>query len=130
MSREINIYCDESCHLPNDHLPLMVLGAIWCPKDKARDIAVNVREIKKLHGLPPFFEIKWTKVSPAKVDFYLDIIDYFFAEKDLHFRGLIAEKEGLNHEKYYQDHNIWYYKMYFTLLKVILSPIDIYYIYL
>ena len=130
MSREINIYCDESCHLPNDHLPLMVLGAIWCPKDKARDIAVNVREIKKLHGLPPFFEIKWTKVSPAKVDFYLDIIDYFFAEKDLHFRGLIAEKEGLDHEKYYHDHDTWYYKMYFNLLKIIISPRDIYNIYL
>jgi len=127
---EINIYCDESCHLPNDGMPIMVLGAVWCPKNKARDIAVNIREIKKKHNLPPFFEVKWTKVSPGKVDFYLDLIDYFFAEDDLHFRGLIAEKGQLRHEKYGQDHNTWYYKMFYNLLKVIISPKDTYYIYL
>ena len=127
---EYNIYCDESCHLPNDHQPLMVLGAIWCPKTKARDIAVNIREIKKKHDLPPFFEIKWTKVSKGKVDFYLDIIDYFFREKDLHFRGVIAEKEGLDHEKFGHTHDEWYYKMYFNLLKVIISPVNKYFIYL
>ena len=123
---EYNIYCDESCHLPNDHQPIMVLGAIWCPKDKAREIAENIRRIKVKHNLPPFFEIKWTKVSPGKADFYLELIDYFFEEKDLHFRGLIAEKEGLDHVKYYQDHDDWYYKMYFNLLKIIISPIDKY----
>jgi len=127
---EINIYCDESCHLPNDGMPIMVLGAVWCPKDKAREIAVNIREIKKNHGLPPFFEVKWTKVSPAKLDFYLDLIDYFFKEEDLHFRGLIAEKGQLRHDDFGQDHSTWYYKMYFNLLKVIISPNYSYYIFL
>jgi hypothetical protein len=27
----IKIYCDESCHLENDHIPVMVLGAVTCP---------------------------------------------------------------------------------------------------
>lgn len=26
-----NIYCDESCHLENDAIPVMVLGAATCP---------------------------------------------------------------------------------------------------
>ncbi|MBL7191967.1 DUF3800 domain-containing protein, partial [bacterium] len=73
---EYNIYCDESCQLPNDHQPVMVLGAVWCPKDKAREIAENIRGIKVKHNLLPFFEIKWTKVSPGKADFYLELIDY------------------------------------------------------
>lgn len=130
MRKAYNIYCDESCHLPNDGQPLMVLGAVWCPQDKARTIAEKVREIKVKHGLPPFFEIKWTKVSPGKQEFYLDLVDYFLKEDDLHFRGLVAEKEGLDHPKFEQDHDTWYYKMYFYLLKVILSPGDNFYIYL
>ena len=127
---DYNIYCDESCHLPNDGQPFMGLGAIWCPKDKAREIAVNIREIKKKHELPPFFEIKWNKVSPAKVDFYLDLVDYFFKEDDLHFRALIANKRNLDHEKYAQNHDTWYYKMYFSMLKIIFDPLEKYYVYL
>jgi hypothetical protein len=37
-----------------------------------------------------------TKVSGARPEPYVDFIDYFFAEKDLHFRALIASKEGLS----------------------------------
>lgn len=61
-----NVYCDESGHLEHDEVPVMVLGALWCPREKAREIAVRLREIKARHGLSPSFEVKWTKVSPAK----------------------------------------------------------------
>ena len=127
---EYNIYCDESCHLPNDKEPVMVLGAIWCPKAEARRIAENVRAIKVRHGLPPFFEIKWSKVYTGKEKLYLDLINYFFNEKDLHFRGLIAEKTGLNHEKYNQSHDDWYFKMYYQLLSILFLLENAYYIYL
>jgi hypothetical protein len=50
MSQVYNIYCDESCHLEHDRQCAMVLGAIWCPKDKAHDIALRIREIKKSTG--------------------------------------------------------------------------------
>ncbi len=36
MSDIFNVYCDESCHLENDHRKVMVLGAVWCPFDKTR----------------------------------------------------------------------------------------------
>jgi hypothetical protein len=45
MSETFNIYCDESCHLENDHQKAMVLGAVWCPLDKTREIAVRLRVI-------------------------------------------------------------------------------------
>ena len=66
MSELFNIYCDESCHLENDGQKSMVLGAIYCPKDKAREIAVRLREIKKEFGLSRWMEVKWTSVSPAR----------------------------------------------------------------
>lgn len=124
MSDAFNVYCDESCHLENDHQKAMVLGAIWCSVDKTREIAIRLREIKQKHKLASNFEIKWTKVSPAKLAFYLDIIDYFFDDDDLHFRGLvIPDKSKLNHGAFPgQNHDDWYYKMYFDMLKVIFRP--------
>ena len=128
---EINIYCDESCHLENDHHKVMVLGGIWCPKRKAREIADRIREIKLRHGLPATFEIKWSKVSPAKEQLYRDALDYFFDDDDLHFRAVIVpDKSELLHKEFDQDHDTWYYKMYFTMLRVLFDPECRYYIYL
>ena len=99
--------------------------------EKSRSIAVDIREIKKRHNMPPKFESKWIKVSPAKLNFYQDLLDYFFNNVDLHFRALVVpDKSVLNHEIFGQDHDTWYYKMYFDMLKVILNPDDCYRIYL
>jgi len=132
MSDTFNIYCDESCHLEHDHQKAMVLGAIWCPLEKSREIAVRLREIKQKHGMSPRFEVKWTKVSPAKTDLYLDLVDYFFDDDDLHFRALIVpDKSKLQHDAIPgQDHDTWYYKMYFDMLKVIIRPDARYRVYL
>ena len=132
MSDIFNVYCDESCHLEHDQQKAMVLGATWNPMDKTREIAVRLREIKKKHGLAPGFEVKWTKVSPAKLGFYLDWVDYFFDDDDLHFRALIVpDKSKLRHSAVPgQDHDLWYYKMYFDMLKVILRPNARYRVYL
>ena len=131
MTQIYNIYCDESCHLEHDGQPVMVLGAVWCPLDRTREIAVRLREIKTVYGLPTNFEIKWTKVSPAQVAFYQAILDYFFDDDDLHFRALIVpDKLKLRHADFQQTHDDWYYKMYFDMLKVILDPLARYRIYL
>lgn len=131
MSQINNIYCDESCHLENDKQKAMVLGALWCPEDKALNIFKRIREIKETHGLKKSAEIKWSKVSPSKYLFYQNIIDYFFDNDDLHFRCLIVpNKSELNHKAFSQDHDQWYYKMYFDLLKTIINPDDQYNIYI
>ena len=125
-----NIYCDESCHLENDHQPVMVLGAVWCPIEAVRETSVKLRQIKIAHNLNPEFEVKWTKVSPAKLDFFRELIDYFFDTDELHFRALIVpDKSKLQHKAFEQSHDDWYYKMYFEMLKVILEPTARYRIY-
>ena len=131
MYKTFNIYCDESCHLPNDDSPIMVLGACTCPKEKSREIFDRIREIKLRHGLSEKFEVKWNKVSKSKELFYLDLVNYFFDDDDLSFRALIVpNKKELNHDAFNQDHDAFYYKMYFDLLKVILNPESSYNIYL
>ena len=130
MSQIFNLYCDESCHLENDGKAFMVLGAAWCPKSKSRHIAERIREIKKKHDVGVHRELKWSKISPAKLDLYLDLVDYFFDDDDFRFRALVADKRNLNHQEHEQTHDDWYYKMYFDMLKVIFSPDDTYHIYL
>ena len=131
MNIEYNVYCDESCHLPNDDSNIMVLGAVWCPKSKRQEIFTRLREIKAENGLPMDFEVKWNKVSNSKIEFYLHLIDYFFDDDDLHSRILVVpNKDKLDHELFNQTHDEFYYKMYFDLLKVILAPDDSYNIYL
>ncbi len=84
---------------------------------KVRKINVRIREIKSKHKLSKSFEIKWTKVSNGKIDFYEDIINYFFDNDDLHFRALIvSDRSKLAHKRFSQTHDTWYYKMYFNLI--------------
>ena len=126
-----NIYCDESCHLENDGLGVMVLGAVSCPLEHTHEIARHIRQLKTRHILHSKFEAKWTKISPAKVAFYTDLIDYFFNENSLSFRVLVVpDKSKLRHAVRGQTHDEWYYKMYFTLLKAIFDPNCTYRIYL
>ena len=126
-----NVYCDETCHLEHDRSNAMVLGAVWCPQSKLREINERIRQIKRRNNVSETMELKWTKISPAKNDLYKDLVNYFFDDDDLHFRGvIIPDKSKLDHAKYNQTHDAWYYKMYFDMLKVIFSPVDHYEIYI
>jgi hypothetical protein len=131
MPEVINIYCDESCHLENDHLGVMVLGAIWCPQARTAALAGEARRLKQQFGLSSDWELKWVKVSNGRLDYYRAVLDWFWRTDDLHFRALIVpDKSKLDHEAHRQTHDEWYYKMYFDLLKVIIDPKQHYNIYL
>lgn len=125
-----NIYCDESCHLPHDRQPVMVLGATWCVQTEARRLGKELREIKAKHGARG--ELKWNKTSVSRLPFYLALVDWFLAAPTLHYRGLVVrDKAALDHEAFNQgDADQFYYKMQFSLLNKILSPDSRYAIYL
>lgn len=117
---QLNMYCDESCHLapdyPFDTSTHMVLGGVLVKKDRVRKINQEIRLIKKKHGLSAATELKWTKISRLTYPVYEELITYFFSSEDMMFRALIAPKNGLDHVRYHQTHDDWYYKMYFELL--------------
>lgn len=131
MTEQINMYCDESCHLEHDGKSVMVLGAMWCPELRVQEISSRIKDIKENHGLPKSFEAKWVKVSPGNLLLYQDLLNYFFDDDDLHLRALIVCNKGkLNHAEYQSDHNTWYYKMLFHLISPVLDPEAAYHIYL
>lgn len=131
MATITNVYCDESCHLEHDGHRAMIIGAIWSPDSKKAEVTQRINDIRARHKMPRDFEFKWTKISPSKLQMYMDLVDYFFDNDDLNFRCVIvADKSELDHTRHDQTHDDWYYKMYFSMLKVILRPRDVYHIYL
>ena len=131
MNQAYNIYCDESCHLEHDGIKPMGLACVWCAKEDRLEIFEKLRDLKTKHGLKPHCELKWNAVSPAKIDYYIDVINYFFANPELHFRALIVtDKSQLKHDDFGQSHDEFYYKMYFNLLKTIIVPGDNYEVYI
>ena len=132
---EINLYCDESGHLERDQVPVMVLGAISCPRSSAARVARDLRRIKQKHGMgrghPADFEVKWSKVSASGLVFYREYLDYFFDAADLSFRALVVrDKSRLRHPDFEQTHDDWYYKMYYQTLEPLISPENTYNLYL
>lgn len=130
MNEIFNIYCDESCHLEHDKQPVMLLGCIWCPEDKVKENASMIRRLKDKHHSRG--ELKWTKVSKSRKDYFIDIINLFFECNELNFRCLVVrDKNLLNHCYYNQgSHDSFYYKMYYYLLSNIISTDNNYKIYL
>jgi hypothetical protein len=131
MGEIFSVYCDESCHLQNDSEGVMVLGAVWCPTNQVNRLNKELRDIKLKFGIAKNFEIKWNKISPGQEDFYLELVKFFFDNPLLHFRGLIvSDKAALTHDKFGHDHDTWYFKMYFNMLRAILDPQNKYRVFL
>ena len=142
MKPTINIYCDESCHLQNDKEPVMVIGAVYCPIEKKEEIFERLYSFKLKHNLIPknkkndnenrtYYELKWNKVSKSKIEYYKDVINYFFDDDDLQFRVLVvSNKSAIDYEKFSHTHDTFYYKMYFGMLKAILNPENSHHIYI
>lgn len=131
MGDSYNIYCDESCHLEHDEANVMLFGAVWCPTAVARELSLKIVDLARRHRM--LGELKWNKVCPSRKALYLELVDLFFSESDLHFRCVIVDdKSKLNHEQFNQgSHDTFYYKMYYQLLsKLVLSPDDHYRIFL
>lgn len=113
MNKTFNIYCDESCHIENDHKPFMFLGSVSVPYNQVRFHTEQIKELKKKHNF--YAEIKWSKVSKSKLRFYSELVDYFF-NTDIKFRTVGVKKSKINNEAFQQNYDDFYYKMYYSLL--------------
>ena len=113
MNKTFNIYCDESCHLENDHKEFMFLGSVSSAYPQVERHCKRIDELKKEHNF--YAEIKWSKVSRSKIRFYLDLVDYFF-DTDLKFRAIGINKSKIYNDNFSQTYDDFYYKMYYRLL--------------
>lgn len=62
-----SVYCDESCHLENDGINTMTLGAMWCPQKYLKKINRDIAILKIKNGFKCEKEIKWTAAGKTKL---------------------------------------------------------------
>ncbi len=117
---EYNYYMDESCHLLNNDSNYMIIGALACPKNKAANISYKIKQLKVKYGLNADFEIKSTKISPSKIMFYKALVDLFLIEDNLQYRAVIVDKRKLDHKRFNQSHDDFYYKIVYNLFRYFL----------
>ena len=120
-------YGDESRHLPYDRAPIMLLGGLACPADKVATAHAELAALWAAHGLPAHFEAKWTKVSPAKLDFYLALVDWFFTSEalseHLSLRVLVVpDKQAVFAKLPATTQDMAYYRLYYYLLHGVMAP--------
>lgn len=125
--KTFNYYCDESCHIPGDKMPYMMLGYLSVPYNQLKRHSERIKAIKEKHHY--YGEMKWSKVSASQFDFYQDVIDYFF-DSDLVFRAIVIKKEQIANHVFDQDFDTFYFKMYYQLIYHKIDVLNTYNIYL
>jgi len=124
MSKTCSFYIDETCHLENDDQSVMCIGYTKIDKVNYDEIKESIKSLKIKHKSPT--ELKWNKLSLSRLDFYKELIDYFF-NAEIEFRCvLVKNKSNLDHEKFNRgDHNAFYYKLIYLLLNnPWVNPVD------
>lgn len=114
--RTVNVYIDESCHVGYGD-GKMLLGALWLDVDQLDSLSDAIRLIKNKHDIAPRREIKWTKVSEAKLDYYKEIINLFLALDQVNYRAIIIDKGTIDYEAHDKTRDGFYYTMQYLLVR-------------
>jgi hypothetical protein len=92
-----DVYCDESgpellCS-ENPKSRYLVIGSLWLPQERRDEFKKALHNLRQRHHIGS--EFKWRKVSPSRLRFYRDCVDWFFAAgDDLRFRAWLFESRG------------------------------------
>ncbi len=118
MENVINLYCDESSHMENDHRQYMVLGYLHVLDNQKENHRRRLKGICRAHHIG--HEFKWSHISSSNAVFYQEIVRYFF-ESDMQFRAVVVDKTNFRNSEFHQSFDTFYFKMYYQLLR---HPID------
>lgn len=114
------VYCDESrpdlLSSSKSTADYMVIGSLWFEADRRDDFKQAIHQLRDKHRIGG--EFKWQKVSPSKLNFYLDLISWFFEQgENLRFRCIAIDHSKVNLFHYHQnDQELGFYKFYYQLI--------------
>ena len=116
---KFEVYCDEShpdlFTSAKSKGQFLMIGRLWLPANLRSEIKLKILELRQRHQA--WGEIKWSKVSPNRQAFYLDLIDLFFSYGDnLRFRCIAVERQQVIMHLHQNDGELGFYKFYYQLL--------------
>ena len=110
-----HIYADESC---KDSHKVLVLGGLIVDSSEDRFVCNSLRAVREKYQT--FGEVKWTKTSAAKLDFYKAFADVFFdraCKDEMHFHSLVVETATFDHTRHNMgDAEIGFNKLIYQLM--------------
>lgn len=116
---KFEVYCDEAnpdvLTSSSPRARFLMIGSLWLPFDLRDEIKSRVGALRQRHQA--WGEIKWSKVSPNRRDFYVELIDLFVSYGDnLRFRCIAVDRSQLNVALHDNDGELGFYKFYYQLL--------------
>ncbi|MCL5098440.1 MAG: hypothetical protein M1608_13105 [Candidatus Omnitrophica bacterium] len=94
----------------------MVIGGLWLLREKRGEILQGLQAVRERHGISG--ELKWGKVSRAKLAGYQAVTDFIASRADIHFRCIVVDKSRVDHDKYFQnDRQLGFWVFYWHCLK-------------
>ena len=117
---KFEIYCDEA--MPDlftsqnsGNRRYLMVGGLWVPASLRGKIKEQIHVLRQKHNT--WCEIKWSKVSSSRLDFYVDLIEMFFSYNlDLRFRCIAVDHTQINMALHEYDSELGCYKFYYQLL--------------
>lgn len=99
----------------NRQAVILMIGSLCLPSSCRNQIKKDIRALREKHNT--WGEIKWSKVSPSRLPFYLELIDMFFSYNlDLRFRCIAVDHAQINMTLLDNDSELGFYKFYYQLL--------------
>ena len=117
---KFDVYCDESSPeaiaSENSDNKFLMIGSLWLPRDKRTQFKDDIHKLRNKHKVGG--EFKWNRISPSRLGFYCELIEWFFAkEDDLRFRCIAVDCDKVNLTKFHaNDQELGFYKFYYQLL--------------
>lgn len=116
---KFEVYCDEAFpDLFTSAKPkarYLMIGGLWLHADLREEIKAKIKMLRDQHNA--WGEIKWTKVSPSRLDFYLDLVRMFYSYGNkMRFRCIAVNRIEINPNLHNGDPELGFYKFYYQLL--------------
>ncbi len=114
------VYCDETLpDLFTTSKPIdkrLMIGSLWIEEELKDNFKNKIKILRDKYNC--WGEIKWTKVSESKEQFYLELIDLFFSYGlQARFRAIGVDPTQVNWAMHGNDKELSFYKFYYFLLK-------------
>lgn len=113
------VYCDEAhpdvFTSTKPRARFLMIGSLWLPASLRNEMKNKILLLREKHQT--WGEIKWSKVSPNRKDFYIELIDLFCDYKDnLRFRCIAVDRTQVDLKLHNNDGELGFYKFYYQLL--------------
>ena len=116
---KFEVYCDEV--MPDvftsarPQARYLMIGSLWLPAELREDAKTKIGLLRARFGV--WGEMKWTKISPAKAEFYYELVDLFMSYgMDMRFRCIAVDRTQVNMALHNNDGELGFYKFYYQLL--------------